>query len=80
MGLPVMIKGQSLRIKKGVFGLATAPRQRWATLRDSFLELKLTGPAGEQYFMKQSPIAPALFLCHSKHGQLLGIVRHGLRE
>eukprot|EP00959_Pyramimonas_sp_CCMP1952_P430568 9017837-Pyramimonas_sp.AAC.1 len=41
-GLPGLQPGQVLRIVKGIFGLATAPRQWWATLKNALLKVKLS--------------------------------------
>ncbi|CAK0820255.1 unnamed protein product [Prorocentrum cordatum] len=73
-GLPGLMPGQVLRAVKGVFGLATAPRQWWATLKSTLLKVELIGENGRKFNLVQSLVDPALFVGHGSDGSLQAIV------
>eukprot|EP00959_Pyramimonas_sp_CCMP1952_P164203 3432984-Pyramimonas_sp.AAC.1 len=52
--LPGLQPGQVLRIVKGIFGLATAPRQWWASLKNALLKVELVSKDGHKFHLVQS--------------------------
>eukprot|EP00959_Pyramimonas_sp_CCMP1952_P461982 9482489-Pyramimonas_sp.AAC.1 len=73
-GLPGFQPGQVLRIVKGISGLATAPRQWWATLKNALLKVELVSSQNQQFNLVQSLVGPVVFVGHGSDGALQGIV------
>ncbi|CAK0819108.1 unnamed protein product [Prorocentrum cordatum] len=73
-GLPGLQPGQVLRIVKGIFGLATAPRQWWATLKNALLKVELVSKDGHKFHLVHGLVDPALFVGHGSDGTLQAIV------
>eukprot|EP00959_Pyramimonas_sp_CCMP1952_P359844 7534692-Pyramimonas_sp.AAC.1 len=74
-GLPGLQPGQVLRTAKGIFGLATAPQQWWATLKKALLKVELVSKDGHKLHLVQSLVDPALFVGYGSDGTLQAIVR-----
>eukprot|EP00974_Lingulodinium_polyedra_P019797 1914556-Lingulodinium_polyedra.AAC.1 len=73
-GLPGVHKDSLVRILKGVFGLATAPRHWWAKLNRLVLGRALPDQHGVECYMKAHPLDPACHYAHDSVGRLLALV------
>eukprot|EP00959_Pyramimonas_sp_CCMP1952_P102379 2141651-Pyramimonas_sp.AAC.1 len=73
-GLPGLQPGQVLRIVTGIFGLAPAPRQWRATLKNALLKVELVSKEGRKFHLFQSLVDPASFVGHGSDGTLRAIV------
>ena len=72
-GLPGLHPKQLIKILKGVFGLATAPRQWWAKLKRTLLAVE--EKLGDYVFrLHQHSLDPALYYGYDKHGELCAVV------
>ena len=73
-GLPGLHPKQLIKILKGVFGLATAPRQWWAKLKRTLLAVE--EKLGDNYVfrLRQHSLDPALYYGYDKHGELCALV------
>ena len=72
-GLPGLEPGQLLEIKKGVFGLATAPRLWWTRFSQLLKELTVERDDGETCTITQSRLDPCLFFVRAQ-GRLCGLI------
>ena len=73
-GLPGVRQGSLVRILKGVFGLATAPRHWWAKLRRLLLEVRIELGHGYEFHFKQHSLDPAVYYGHDRDGELVAVV------
>ena len=73
-GLPGLHIKQLIKILKGVFGLATAPRQWWAKLKRTLLAVE--EKLGDNYVfrLRQHSLDPALYYGYDKYGELCAVV------
>ncbi|CAK0871378.1 unnamed protein product [Prorocentrum cordatum] len=72
-GLPGLHPKQLIKILKGVFGLAIAPRQWWAKLNRTLLAVE--EKLGDYVFrLRQHSLDPALYYGYDKHGELCAVV------
>ena len=72
-GLPGLEPHTLIKILKGVFGLATAPRQWWRKLRRLLEAVVLHDASGKPCHFRQHPLDPAFFYCHSSIGYVMAI-------
>ena len=73
-GLPGVRQGSLVRILKGVFGLATAPRHWWAKLRRLLLEVRIELGHGYEFHFKQHSLDPANYYGRDRDGELVAVV------
>eukprot|EP00972_Heterocapsa_arctica_P010366 1524040-Heterocapsa_arctica.AAC.1 len=65
-GLHGMRPGQLIQILKGVFGLATAPRQWWTTSSKALHAVPIVASDGEVCHLVSCPLDPALMVAHTR--------------
>ncbi|CAK0864559.1 unnamed protein product, partial [Prorocentrum cordatum] len=73
-GLPGLNPKQLIKILKGVFGLATAPRQWWAKLKRTLLAVKEKLSDNYAFRLHQHSLDPALYYGYDQHGELCAVV------
>ncbi|CAK0847915.1 unnamed protein product [Prorocentrum cordatum] len=73
-GLPGLNPKQLIKILKGVFGLATAPRQWWAKLKRTLLAVEEKLSDNYMFRLHQHSLDPALYYGYDQHGELCAVV------
>ncbi|CAK0846224.1 unnamed protein product, partial [Prorocentrum cordatum] len=73
-GLPGLNPKQLIKILKGVFGLATAPRQWWAKLKRTLLAVEEKLSDNYVFRLHQHSLYPALYYGYDQHGELCAVV------
>ncbi|CAK0836030.1 unnamed protein product [Prorocentrum cordatum] len=73
-GLPGLNPKQLIKILKGVFGLATAPRQWWAKLKRTLLAVEEKLSDNCVFRLHQHSLDPALYYGYDQHGELCAVV------
>ncbi|CAK0891483.1 unnamed protein product [Prorocentrum cordatum] len=73
-GLPGLNPKQLIKILKGVFGLATAPRQWWAKLKRTLLAVEEKLSDNYVFRLHQHSLDPALYCGYDQHGELCAVV------
>ncbi|CAK0836533.1 unnamed protein product [Prorocentrum cordatum] len=73
-GLPNMDPRCLLKVKKGIFGLADAPRLWWRRLRRGLVEADLKDEDGKPVLMMQSRLDPTVFRGFNADGRLCILV------
>ncbi|CAK0807406.1 unnamed protein product, partial [Prorocentrum cordatum] len=73
-GLPGLNPKQLIKILKGVFGLATAPRQWWAKLKRTLLAVEEKLSNNYVFRLHQHSLDPALYYGYDQHGELCAVV------
>ncbi|CAK0817025.1 unnamed protein product, partial [Prorocentrum cordatum] len=73
-GLPGLNPKQLIKILKGVFGLATAPRQWWAKLKRKLLAVEEKLSDNYAFRLHQHSLDPALYYGYDQHGELCAVV------
>ncbi|CAK0869680.1 unnamed protein product [Prorocentrum cordatum] len=73
-GLPGLNPKQLIKILKGVFGLATAPRPWWAKLKRTFMAVEEKLSDNYVFRLHQHSLDPALYYGYDQHGELCAVV------
>ncbi|CAK0904850.1 unnamed protein product, partial [Prorocentrum cordatum] len=73
-GQPDMDPRCLLRVKKGIFGLAGAPRSWWRKLRRGLISANLEDENGQTIHVMQSRLDPTVFRGLNKDGMLCSLV------
>ncbi|CAK0890787.1 unnamed protein product, partial [Prorocentrum cordatum] len=73
-GLPGLNPKQLIKIPKGVFGLATAPRQRRAKLKRTLLAVEEKLNDNYVFRLHRHSLDPALYYGYDQHGELCAVV------